>query len=182
MSKVVIDESLLRHLYIDQEKAINKIASELNVSVGKVFNDLKKYGIETRKYLTEEQKNAISNANKGRVSPRKGKHLSEEARKKISERLTLKGAGHKKVRKDGYIALYYPSHPRSNKEGYIMEHVYLMEKHIGRPLKSDEVVHHKNHKRDDNRIDNLQVMTFKEHCSLHMRERWANKKGVKTYQ
>ena len=182
MNKVVLDESLLRHLYIDQGKAINKIASELNVSVGKVFNYLNKYGIETRKHLTENQKKAISNSNKGRVSPLKGKHLSEETRKKISESHTLKGAGHKKTRQDGYIALYYPSHPRSNKEGYIMEHIYVMEQYIGRPLKSDEVVHHINHKRDDNRINNLQVMTFKEHCSLHMRERWANKKGVRTYQ
>lgn len=56
-----------------------------------------------------------------------------------------------------------------------------MEKKIGRNLKEDEVVHHKNHIRDDNRIENLQLMTFKEHASLHMKERWANKKGVMTY-
>ena len=46
----------------------------------------------------------------------------------------------------------------------------------------DEVVHHINHKRNDNRIENLQLMTFKEHASLHMRERWEKKKGVMTYQ
>jgi hypothetical protein len=39
-----------------------------------------------------------------------------------------------------------------------------------------------NHVRDDNRIENLQLMTFKEHSSLHMKERWEKKKGVKTYQ
>ena len=57
-----------------------------------------------------------------------------------------------------------------------MEHHYVMEKHIGRYLNNDEVVHHINHIRSDNRIENLQLMTFKEHAALHMKERWAKKK------
>lgn len=54
-----------------------------------------------------------------------------------------------------------------------------MECYIGRWLKEKEVVHHINHKRDDNRIENLQLMTTSEHARLHMLER---KKGVMTYQ
>ena len=57
-----------------------------------------------------------------------------------------------------------------------MEHRYIMEKHIGRMLENDETVHHINHVKDDNRIENLQLMTFKEHAGLHMRERWEMKK------
>lgn len=182
MNKVELDEDLLRHLYVDEELAINKIAVILNASVGKVYNTMKKYGINTRHYLTENQRKAISESNKRRPSPQKGKHLSEEVIRKIAESHKLKGAGHKKVRKDGYIALYFPNHPRSSKDGYIMEHVFIMENFIGRPLRNDEVVHHKNHIRNDNRIENLQLMTFKEHAALHMRERWAKKKGVMTYQ
>ena len=53
---------------------------------------------------------------------------------------------------------------------------------IGRYLEQDEVVHHINKKRNDNRIENLKLMTFKEHASLHMKERWNEKKGVMTYQ
>lgn len=36
----------------------------------------------------------------------------------------------------------------------------------------DECVHHINHKRDDNRLCNLRLMTKSEHMSMHMKERF----------
>ena len=43
-------------------------------------------------------------------------------------------------------------------------------------------IDHINRKRNDNRIENLRLMTFKEHARMHMLERYANKKeGVMTY-
>lgn len=46
-------------------------------------------------------------------------------------------------------------------------HIYLMEKKLGRPLQKGEVVHHINHNGQDNRIENLMLMSDHEHRVLH---------------
>lgn len=50
------------------------------------------------------------------------------------------------------------------------EHRLVMQAHLGRKLGSDEVVHHINHDRLDNRLENLQVMTRTEHFNEHKKE------------
>lgn len=169
----------LYNLYIVQGLPMWEVANSLNVAVGTVYNYIKLYEIESRpphkgfkgKTHTKEAREKISLAHKGKV-------VSIETRKKLKEAQKLKTSGHRKKRKDGYISVYFPAHPKANKDGYIPEHHLIMESHIGRHLKEDEVVHHINHVRDDNRIENLQLMTFKEHSALHMKERWAQKKGA----
>ena len=49
----------------------------------------------------------------------------------------------------------------------MLEHRFVMEQHIGRSLRSGEVVHHINEDRLDNRIENLQLMTKGEHATHH---------------
>ena len=66
----------------------------------------------------------------------------------------------------GYVRIYVPNHPRANTWGYVYEHVILMEDYLHRSLTDNEVVHHKNGIRSDNRLENLQVMTKEEHSKL----------------
>lgn len=69
--------------------------------------------------------------------------------------------------KDGYIRVYAGNHPFADGRLMILEHVAIMENAIGRRLESTEVVHHKNHKRSDNRLENLELMKRSEHCKIH---------------
>lgn len=51
---------------------------------------------------------------------------------------------------------------------YRREHRVFMEQYLGRKLDINEVVHHINGDKLDNRIENLKVMSKQEHDSLHM--------------
>lgn len=52
----------------------------------------------------------------------------------------------------------------------VQEHRLVMELHLGRRLRSDEHVHHINHDRLDNRLDNLEVLSRSEHGKKHAEE------------
>ena len=151
-------------------RSISEIAELLDMAVGKIHRYFTIYEIEPRKHLNNRAKEKISRANKGN-SFGKGHKVSEYGKRKISEANSLKGIGHKKIRADGYVSIYFPDHPKSSDDGYIMEHVLIMECFVGRWLTDDEVVHHKNRIRHDNRIENLQLLTKSEHSRLHALER-----------
>ena len=71
----------------------------------------------------------------------------------------------------GYIAIYKPDHPNANVTGYVLEHRLVMENTLGRYLQKNEIVHHINGNKKDNRPENLQLMTRSTHQSYHLAER-----------
>ena len=72
----------------------------------------------------------------------------------------------------GYVFINKPNHPSVNKYyKYVKRCNLVIEKHIGRYLVKGEVVHHINNIRDDDRIENLKLMTKKEHRRYHLLQR-----------
>jgi hypothetical protein len=59
---------------------------------------------------------------------------------------------------NGYWYIYKPDHPFANNSGYYAEHRWIYEQHYNCCLLPWIDIHHKNGKRDDNRIENLQEL------------------------
>ena len=132
---------------------------------------------------------------KGVYQHKKGRVFTLEHRQKLSNASKLRnhmrgkcGILHPRWRggvtvNGKYVLVYAPLHPyakknRGRKNGYVYEHRLVMEKHLGRYMKREEIVHHKNKEHRDNRIENLII--FKNSAS-HMRYH-KNPKHVKDYE
>lgn len=93
----------------------------------------------------------------------KKSEISIQARLNSIKTRTGKKGGNNKggriVDKFGYVQIWKPEHPNAKIAGYIHEHRLKMSEHLGRPLLSHENIHHKNGKRDDNRLQNLELWT-----------------------
>lgn len=73
----------------------------------------------------------------------------------------------RKLSNKGYVLLCVKGHPNGDINGYVFEHRLMMEVELNRFLERDEVIHHLNGIKHDNRIENLQLMKCGEHTSIH---------------
>lgn len=170
-----VDIEFVMALYKTGHYTLKQLGYIQNVSSATIYHALKKTGCT---FIRTQRKEPSQEAFKNRSFARKGRKLSREHRHALS--LAKKhnyngfnGYGHTKIGNDGYIKAYAPQHPHANKDGYVKLHRIIMENIIGRYLSENEVVHHINHNRQDNRIENLKVMDKKEHMRMHMKERYS---------
>lgn len=165
--------------YYNAGWSARNIGEVYGVGHGPIMRVLKNRGVPLRdktiksprgsKKLSEVTKERWSN---GDFANRQPHPQTQETREKIREANT--GANHYNWKDGrcqtsrGYLLVKTPNdyqlrEDEEKKPKYIFEHRFVMEQHLGRRLESEEIVHHKNGIKNDNRLENLALMTFANH-------------------
>jgi len=113
------------------------------------------------------------------ASNTKKKILSEEHKKSISDGLKKRFKDNPPKRKSGKECNGWKG-GTGVRNGYrwvyvgkyelMQEHRYVMEKYLGRKLLKEEIIHHINRDKLDNRIENLEIVNRSSHMKIHIKE------------
>lgn len=69
---------------------------------------------------------------------------------------------------DNYNTIYFPSHHRAWKNGYVYEHIIIAEQKLGRELEDGECVHHIDMNKRNNDPNNLMIFdSYRNHVAFH---------------
>lgn len=175
---MTIDKKLIERLYVQEGKSVKAVSEFIKKSPSQVSRYLKKHGIPTRPFSTKGLKPWLgkkhSEETKAILRKQKlGKKLSPNHRAKVIK--TLRHGFReenpnwhgKAINGEGYVLIKAPYHPYARKSGYMFEHRLVMERYLKRFLNRGEEVHHLNGNKQDNRVENLIVLSAKEHAKLH---------------
>ena len=72
------------------------------------------------------------------------------------------------IKGDQYLLAIVPTHPKRLLNLYYPYHRVVMENHLGRLLTEEEIVHHINEDKRDNRLENLAIVSKAEHNKIHL--------------
>jgi len=134
------------------------------------------YKSETRKEILRKVATGKNNFWFGKKRPEHSKKMSGENNYNWKGGISYNS---------GYRYILKPDHPFCNARKQVREHRLVMEKYLGRYLDFNELVHHINGNKLDNRIENLRIVSLGEHNKIHprisgerlskiLKERWAN--------
>lgn len=155
-----MNQVYLLKLYVEEKKSISDVSAIIGVSKSTIRRALLKMNV----LRTQSEGLVLANYKLGKHLLGKKFVRSEEFKARCSKLLKKRWEN---IAKGEYL----------NSKGYIeittrvnrgkLKHRFIMEMHMGRKLNPNEVVHHKNEIKTDNRIENLEIMTRKYHSSHH---------------
>lgn len=98
------------------------------------------------------------------------KIIGEKSKAKFTsdylEKIKNKHRGKKKRSSSGYILIKDYEHPNRNSHNDVLEHVYVMSKHLNRPINKNEIIHHIDGDRTNNILSNLYLYKNKSEHKL----------------
>ena len=153
-----ITKDQIENLYSVEHKSSIEIAGILGCGKSTILRKMKKFNIGRR---------SIAQALTGKTLPDDVKEkMSVKAKENQQGERHTCWKGGRLNHAQGYILIWKKDHPYAESKGYVLEHRLVMEEVVGRILGPEEVVHHVNGIRNDNRPENL--MLFKDHAA-HMK-------------